>query len=259
LARRCYLSRSEDQLNGYEQSQLQNARLLPPDDAAWFISYLNQDIDAEKRQITECAAIDQDHVEELLRGLSRQGDGAGTFLLAEQAGSISNMNSLARQAALQGFPEAQYEWALDLLNNQGVWHPQPGDPSAVDFLRGAADALAGARAMLAVCEYRGCNGEATDPQQAILDARMAAQQGDPDGMTNLAAVVPPGLIAPTEAQAWTLFDVALQERGCRGNGVSVNWMKSMATQLAKASSDAQAMADHYWELYGAGAMRNLGC
>lgn len=161
FARRCAESRSEDQLNGYQQSQLQDARLLPPADAAWFTSFLNQDIDTEKQRITECTVIDQGHVEALLKGLSQQGDGPSTFMLAEQASSMSDMNRLARQAALQGFPEAQYEWALDLLADgaQKFWHPQPGDPSAVDFLRSAADTLATARASLAICEYRGCSGE----------------------------------------------------------------------------------------------------
>jgi hypothetical protein len=158
LARRCFLSRSEDQLNGYQRNQLQEARLLPATDAEWFISFLNQDIDTEKQRITECAVIDQDHVEALLTVLSKQGNGASTFLLAEQANNVSDMNRLARQAALQGFPEGQYEWALHLLNGPEFWHSQPGDPSAVDFLRSAADDLATARASLAICEYRGPGG-----------------------------------------------------------------------------------------------------
>ena len=259
LARRCVVSRSEDQLNGYQQSQLQDARLLPPADAAWFTSFLNQDIDTDKQRITECTVIDQDHVEALLTGLSQQGDGASTFMLAEQANNISDENRLARQAALQGFPEGQYEWALDLLNGQEFFHPQSGDPSAVDFLRSAADDLAIARASLAICEYRGCSGETPDPQKAILDARTAAQQGDPDAMVSLASTAPPSFIAPLEAQAWALFDVALQQRGCRVGSVSVNWMKSMAAQSAKATPEAQALADKNWQLYGAGAMQNLGC
>ncbi len=261
FARRCVSSRSEDQLNGYQQSQLQDARLLPPADAAWFTSFLNQDIDTEKQRITECTVIDQDHVEALLTGLSQQGDGASTFMLAEQSGNMSDENRLARQAALQGFPEGQYEWALDLLadSEHKFWHPQPGDPSAVDFLRSAADTLATARASLAICEYRGCSGETPDPQKAILDARTAAQQGAPDSLVSLAATAPPSLISPTEAQAWTLFDVALQQRGCKVSTVGVNWMKSMASRSANATPEAQALADQNWQLYGANAMQNLGC
>jgi hypothetical protein len=259
LARRCYVSRSEDQLNAYQQSQLQEARLLPSADAAWFISFLNRDIDTAKQRITECAVIDQDHVEALLTGLSQQGNGASTFMLAEQANNISDENRLARQAALQGFPEGKYEWALDLLNGQGFWHPQPGDPSAVDFLRSAADDLATARASLAICEYRGCSGETPDPQKAVLDARTAAQHGDPDAMVSLASTAPPSLISPVEAQAWALFDVALQQRGCRIGGVGVNWMKSMAARSINATLEAQVLADQNWQLYGASAMQSLGC
>jgi hypothetical protein len=57
--------------------------------------------------------------------------------------------------------------------------------------RDSADDLATARASLAICEYRGCSGEMPDPQQAVLDARTAAQQGDPDAMVTLASTAPP--------------------------------------------------------------------
>lgn len=174
---------------------------------------------------------------------------------------MSDMNLLARQAALQGFPEAQYEWAWRLLADgaQKFWQPQPGDPSAVDLLRRAADELPLARASLAICEYRGCSGETPDPQKAILDARTAAQQGAPDALVSLAATAPPSLIPPTEAQACMLFDVALQQRGCKISIVGVNWMKSMASRSANATPEAQALADQNWQLYGTKAMQNLGC
>jgi hypothetical protein len=261
LARRCILSRNEEQLNGYQQRQSLDARLLPPADAEWFTSFLNQDIDSEKQWTVDCAVIDQDHVDALLTGLSQQGDGASTFMLAEQAGNMSDMNRLAREAALQGFPEAQYEWALDLLNDPSgrFWHSEPADPSAMDFLRKAADELATARASLAVCEYRGCSGEIPDPEKAILDARAAAQLGDPDAMISLAQIAPASSIFPIESQAWGLFDVALQQLGCRTSIVSVNWMNSMAAQSAKATQEAQALADQFWQLYGSAAMQNLGC
>jgi hypothetical protein len=78
-------------------------------------------------------------------------------------------------------------------------------------------------------------------------------------MVSLAANAPPSLISPTEAQAWALFDVALQQRGCQVGIVGVNWMKTMAAQSANATPAAQALADKDWELYGASAMQNLGC
>jgi hypothetical protein len=259
LARRCVLSRSEDQLTGYQQRQVQDARLLPYADADWFTSFLNQDVNTDRERIIDCAVIDQDHVEALLTKLSQQGDGASTFMLAEQANNISDENRLARQAALEGFPEGEYEWALDLLNGQGFFYPQAGDPSAVDFLRRAAGELATARAALAMCEYRGCSGDTPDPEKAIIDARIAAQQGEPSAMMNLAATAPPSLISPTEAKAWALFDVALQQRGCRIGVVGASWMKSMAAQSANTTPAAQALADQNWQLYGANAMQNLGC
>ena len=70
---------------------------------------------------------------------------------------------------------------------------------------------------------------------------------------------PPSLISPIEAQAWTLFDIALQKRGCKVSSVGVNWMKSMASRLANSTPEAQALADQNWQLYGANAMQNLGC
>jgi hypothetical protein len=133
LARRCSLSRNEEQLNSYQQNQSQAARLLPSADSTWFTSFLNQDIETDKNHITECAVIDQDYVAKLLIELSQQGNGASTFMLAEQANNISDENLLAREAALQGFAQAQYEWGLDLLNGQGFFNGQPGDPSGMDF------------------------------------------------------------------------------------------------------------------------------
>jgi hypothetical protein len=38
--------------------------------------------------------------------------------------------------------------------------------------------------------------------------------------------MPMSLISPTEAKAWTLFDVALQQRGCRIGVVGVNWINN---------------------------------
>jgi hypothetical protein len=259
LARRCALLRNEEQLNSYQQIQSQDARLLPSADSAWFTGLLNQDIATDRNRIADCAVIDQEHVAKLLTDLSQQGNGASTFMLAEQANNQEDANLLGREAALQGFAEAQYEWALDLLNGRGFFHGQPGDPSAADFLRSAADQLATARAALALCEYHGCGDEAANPAMAIADARMAAQQGQPGAMLSLAANAPPSLISPTEAKAWALFDVALQQRGCQVGVIGVNWMKSMAARSANASPEAQALADKDWQLYGAGAMQNLGC
>jgi hypothetical protein len=106
---------------------------------------------------------------------------------------------------------------------------------------------------------RGWSGETPDPQKALLDARTAAQQGDPDAMVSFASTAPPSLISPVEAQAWALFDVALQQHGCRVSNVSVNWMKSMAARSANATIEAQILADQNWKLYGVSAMQNLGC
>ena len=129
----------------------------------------------------------------------------------------------------------------------------------MDLLRAAANELPMARASLALCEYSGCSGETPNVSAALADARTAAQSGTPDAMIQLAVDAPPSLISAAEGQAWSLFDLALQQRGCRVSVLGLNWMKSMATLAANATPEAQTLADQYWQQYGATAMAQLGC
>jgi hypothetical protein len=260
LAWGCATQRSEAQLNSYQQSQHQEARSLPSADADWFTTFLDADISNDKQHLIACAAIDQDDsLESQIKGLAAQGDGASLFVLSLAANNMTDLRNYARQSALQGFPEGQYEYARDLLYSSQLYPSQPGDPTAMDLLRAAANELPMARASLALCEYSGCSGETPNVSAALADARTAAQSGTPDAMIQLAVDAPPSLISAAEGQAWSLFDLALQQRGCRVSVLGLNWMKSMATLAANATPEAQTLADQYWQQYGATAMAQLGC
>ena len=77
----------------------------------------------------------------------------------------------------------------------------------------------------------------------------------------MGAHVPLSVLSPEEIEAWRLFKVALAQRGCRIDNLTVDWMKSMraAVSSATATSAAQALADQYWQQYGANALGKLGC
>jgi hypothetical protein len=66
---------------------------------------------------------------------------------------------------------------------------------------------------------------------------------------------------PDEVMAWTVVHASLQLRGCDGNGFSVQWMQQTAATLSASnlSAGARALADQYWQQYGAQMMSNLGC
>ena len=140
LAWGCATQRSEAQLNSYQQSQHQEARSLPSADADWFTTFLDADISNDKQHLIACAAIDQDDsLESQIKGLAAQGDGASLFVLSLAANNMTDLRNYARQSALQGFPEGQYEYARDLLYSSQLYPSQPGDPTAMDLLRAAAE------------------------------------------------------------------------------------------------------------------------
>ncbi len=260
LAWGCATQRSEAQLNSYQQSQHQEARSLPSSDADLFTTFLDADIRNYKQHLIDCAAIDHDDtLESQIKGLAAQGDGASLFILSLAPNNMTDLQNFARRSALQGFPEGQYEYARDLLYSAQLYPSQPGDPTAMDLLRAAANELPTARASLALCEYSGCSGEAPNVSAALADARTAAQSGTADALIQLAVDAPPSLISAAEGQAWSLFDLALQQRGCRVSVLGLNWMKSMATLAANTTPEAQTLADQYWQQYGATAMAQLGC
>jgi TPR repeat protein len=114
---------------------------------------------------------------------------------------------------------------------------------------------------LAVCEYYGCPGVPPDLDAAVTHAREAAQRGSIDGLVAVGPHLAPSQMKPDEVAAWTIVNASLQLRGCDGSGFSVQWMQRTSATLAapNISAGTRALADQYWQQYGAQMMANLGC
>jgi hypothetical protein len=262
LASRCAGLRQPDVLDSYDARQKQDAQALPQTEATWLTSLIDQDEAREHELEAACAAqINQDEIETMLSARADQGDGGSLWLLSESAGNVFDLRTLLRQAAAAGFPEAEYELALQLLGSQDPqWH-LAGDPAPMDLLREAAVHLPDARANLAVCELRGCDGSTPDLTAAVSDARSAAQSGQPAAMLSLSTTLPTGALDPNEGAAWQLFATSLEQQGCRVDTRYVAWLKGIDTALSSPAMtpQVQALANQYWQRYGAAAEAQLGC
>lgn len=260
---KCYLARSEEQISGYEAAQLTSAKLLAPDDAAWFGTALQQ-TDIHDRQFTLVCSqlLDQDQVLSWVSGRAAQGDGASLWLLSLASSNLAESQQRLRDAAAAGFPQAQFElaWAI-LSGQQRAAGSGPNAVTAEDLLRQAADQLPIAEANLSLCEYSGCEGLAPDITAALTHARDAAQKGTIDAIIALGPRLPTGQISPDELAAWNLVYALLQQNGCSVSGLTVVWMKSTTATLAATniSSSALVLADQYWRNYRTQMMANLGC
>jgi TPR repeat protein len=262
LARRCSTLRSPEVLHSYNAAQKAQAQMLSPSDANWLTSLIDEDETREGALSTACASeINQVEIEALVSARAEQGDAGSKWLESESASNAIELRTLLRQAAAGGFPEAQYELARQLLSSQDPqWHLS-ADPSPMDLLREAAVQLPDARANLAICEFKGCHGTTPDPMAAVQDARTAAQSGQPAAMLSLSATLPVGALEPDEGEAWQVFEAVLELQGCRVNNHYVDWLKGINAALASpaVTPQVQALANQYWQAYGAAAESQLGC
>jgi hypothetical protein len=262
LAHRCHLLRPPEVLDHYDAAQKMEAQTLSGSDATWLASLIDDDETRERALAAACASqISQDQTDAMISAQAGRGDAASLWLLSESAGNVYELRALMRQAAAGGFPEAQYELAMQLLATQDPqWH-LPGDPSPIDLLREAAAQLPDARANLAICEFSGCEGMTPDLTAAVQDARTAAQLGQTDAILSLSTALPVGALDPDEGAAWQLFATALEQQGCRVDNHYVDWLKSIDTALASPAitPQVQALANQYWQTYGAAAQAQLGC
>jgi hypothetical protein len=80
-------------------------------------------------------------------------------------------------------------------------------------------------------------------------------------MLSIGPHLPASQIDPNEVAAWNLVNASLQLQGCVGNGFSVQWMKTTTATLASIiiTPQVRALADQYWQTFGAQIMTNLGC
>ena len=260
---RCYLARSEEQIEGYEAAQLKSVGVLAPADAAWFGAALRQNAAYDRRFAAVCSQlIDQDQISSWVSAHAAQGDGASLWLLYRASSNIAESQQQLRDAAAAGFPEAQFELAWDILHGQqGAADNGPNAVTAETLLRQAADLLPSAEANLSLCEYWGCQGAAPDTTAALAHARDAAQKGDVDAIIALGPYLSAGQVSPDEIAAWNLVHALLQQNGCSVSSMSVEWMKSTTVTLSATniSSSALVLANRFWRDFGTQMKANLGC
>ena len=260
---RCYLGRDAATLDGYQASQLNQAGTLGAADAAWFGEALRSDVAYDKSVMAMCKRlIDPDQVFEWVAAQAKEGNGASQWLMANVGSNMHDRQERLRDAASAGFPEAQFELAWAIIGHQEGAAGSGADAANVgDLLRASADTIPRSEAQLAACEYSGCPGVTADLEAAVTHARDAARRGSIDGLLAIGPHLAASQMDPDEVMAWTVVHASLQLRGCDGNGFSVQWMQQTAATLSASnlSAGARALADQYWQQYGAQMMSNLGC
>jgi hypothetical protein len=260
----CHLGRADEVLDGYEASQLTNAQALPSTDREWFNTALREDIAFDKQMNMACnQVIDQDQVHSWVAARAAQGDAASLWLMSNSADNMMDRQERLRDAAVAGFAEAQFELAWAIIGGQqGAAGTGASAVNAGQLLRESADQLPRSESELAICEYSGCIGITPDVDSAITHAREAAQRGVIDAMIAIAPHLSQSQIDPDEVSAWGLVEASLEQQGCAGyTGISLQWMKSLTSRLSSPTitSNAETLANQYWQEYGTQMLRNSGC
>lgn len=77
---------------------------------------IDEDETREQTLSAACAGqINQEQIDAMITAQAARGDAASLWLLSESAGNVYDLRALMRQAAAGGFPEAEYELAMQLL------------------------------------------------------------------------------------------------------------------------------------------------
>jgi hypothetical protein len=102
---------------------------------------------------------------------------------------------------------------------------------------------------------------AEDIPAAVADARSAAQQGSIDAMLAIGPQLQASQIDPDEVQAWQLINAGLQLQGYDGIFINVLMIRSASAVLNSPTitPNARALADQYWQQFGAKIVSGLGC
>jgi hypothetical protein len=92
-------------------------------------------------------------------------------------------------------------------------------------------------------------------------AREAAQRGSFDAIIQIGPQLQASQMDPDEVAAWNLTGAILSQQGCSYGGLTVQWMTSTSNTLSsnRVSDKVKALADQYWQQYGAQMMANIGC
>jgi hypothetical protein len=247
-----------------QAQQLLDAQALPVQDTEWIKTAIQEKNSHDKQMVAACQqSIDKKDIEVWVTSSADQGNGVSLWLLSRYS---SSGNSAFKQqklmdAADAGYPEAQAFLAQGLMN--GTAHLPAGiaDHNAGNLLKVAADSLPNAESLLAVCEFKGCPGIDADIPSAVAHAREAAQRGSFGAIIQIGPQLQSSQMDPDEVTAWNLAGAMLSQRGCSYGGLTVQWMTSATSTLTSngTSDNAKALAEQYWQDFGAQMMANIGC
>ena len=247
-----------------QAQQLLDARALPVQDSEWIRTAIQEKNTNDKQMVAACQqAIDKKEIEVWVTGAADQGNGASRWLLSRysSSGSSAFKEQKLMDAADAGYAEAQAFLAQGLMNGTAHLPAAIADDDAGNLLKVAADSLPHAESLLAVCEFKGCPGIETDIPSAVAHAREAAQQGSFDAVFQIGPQLQANQMDPDEVTAWNLVGAMLSQQGCSYGGLAVQWMASATSALTSnsVSDKAKALANQYWQQFGAQMMANIGC
>jgi hypothetical protein len=247
-----------------QAQQLLDARTLSVQDAEWIRTAIQEKNTNDKQMVAACQqAIDKKEIEAWVTSAADQGNGASRWLLSRysSSGSSAFKEQKLMDAADAGYAEAQAFLAQGLMNGTAHLPAAIADDDAGNLLKVAADSLPHAETLLAVCEFKGCPGIETDIPSAVAHAREAAQQGSFDAVFQIGPQLQANQMDPDEVTAWNLVGAMLSQQGCSYGDLAVQWMASATSALTSnsVSDKAKALANQYWQQYGAQMMANIGC
>jgi hypothetical protein len=256
---RCYLTGPSKE---WVDAQRRDARTLPTDEAAWFVETLGGSARRNAEVLAGCTALGDamDEVTDRVATRAAAGDPGSQFLMSRIDPTGLESDSFLRQAVRGGFPEAAADWVSGVDHGRIRLSTAEDRRTYEEALRVAASASPRGKSALAYCYFKGCLGTA-DQAAAVALAREAAREGEVSTIVALGRELAPGYLEPNEADAWRLFGVALQLRGCRASDLSVDWMRRLLADrsIAARNPAAAAGAEELWQRYGAAAREHQGC
>ena len=249
----------------FQASQLLESNSLPPGDSDWFRAVLEDRKTFKQQLVNSCQqSLDKSEIDTWVTAAAARGDPASEYSLWMFGGT--DIKSLGdahlRTAALAGYPWAQFS-LVGVSNGDAPGIIYGGEPSdhPEDMLRAAALTIPAAQDQLARCEFTGCKYIAQDVPAAIADARLAAQQGSIDAILAIGPQLQASQIDPDEVRAWQLINAALQLQGYEAVNIDVPMIRSATAVLNSptVTPGARALADQYWQKFGAKILTGLGC
>jgi hypothetical protein len=82
-----------------------------------------------------------------------------------------------------------------------------------------------------------------------------------DSLIDIAPHLQESQIDPDAVSAWTVIRASLQKQGCGSNGFRVDRLQQKAATLTsnRVTPQVRALAEQYWQAYGAQIRSGLGC